>query len=341
MRPALVADQQRVALRVVAGFVRTLADAHEAAVGVLPAAGGDALRHDRAAGVLPHVDHLRAGVRLLHVVGDRHRVELAHRVVALQDARGVLPGDGGAGLDLRPRDLRPRSRALAALGDEVVDPALAVLVAGVPVLDGRVLDLRVVEGDELDHRRVQLVLVAHRRRAALEVADVGPLGGHEQGPLELPGVRGVDAEVGAELHRAAHALRHVDEGAVGEDRGVQGGEEVVGVRDDGPQVLPHEVGVLPHRLGERAEDDARLLQLLLERGGDGDAVEDGVDRDPRELGPLVEGHARASRTSRAASGPPRRGSSGRPSSASARRSTRWPGSRSAGSGRSATSAPPS
>ena len=233
------------------------------------------------------------------------------------------------------------SRALAALRHEVVDPALPVLVAGVPVLDGRVLDLRVVEGDELDDRRVQLVLVAHRRRAALEVAHVGALGGHEQRPLELAGVRGVDAEVGAELHRAAHALRHVDEGAVGEDRGVQGGEEVVGVRDDGPQVLPHEVGVLPHRLGEGAEDDARLLELRLERGGDGDAVEDGVDRDPGEPGPLVERHARASRTSRAASGPPRRGSSARPSSASARRSTRWPGSRSAGSGRSATSAPPS
>ena len=62
--------------------------------------------------------------------------------------------------------------ALAALGHEVVDAALAVLVAGVPVLDRRVLDLGVVEGDELDDRRVELVLVAHRRGAALEVADV-------------------------------------------------------------------------------------------------------------------------------------------------------------------------
>ena len=61
----------------------------------------------------------------------------------------------------------------AALGDEVVDAALAVLVARVPVLDGRVLDLGVFQGDELDHGRVELVLVAHRGGAALEVADVG------------------------------------------------------------------------------------------------------------------------------------------------------------------------
>ena len=252
--PHCVADEQRVALRVVAGVVRPLADADEAAVGVLPVPGGDALRHDRAAGPLPEVDHLGAGVRLLPVVGHRHRVELAHRVVALQDAGGVLPGDRGAGLDLGPGDLGPGARALAALGDEVVDPALPVLVARVPVLDGRVLDLRVVERHELDDRGVQLVLVAHRGRASLEVAHVGAFLRDDQRPLELAGVRGVDAEVGAELHRAAHALRHEDEGAVGEDGGVEGGEEVVRVRDHGPEVLTHEVGVLlapPRRRSRR------------------------------------------------------------------------------------------
>ena len=62
-------------------------------------------------------------------------------------------------------------RQCAALGDEVVDAAPALRVAGVPVLHRRVLDLGVVERDQLDHRGVQLVLVALRRGAALEVAD--------------------------------------------------------------------------------------------------------------------------------------------------------------------------
>ena len=78
--------------------------------------------------------------------------------------------------------------ALAALGDEVVDAALAFLVAGIPVLHGRVLDRRVVERDQLDHRGVQLVLVAHRRRAAFEVADVRAFLGDDQRALELAGV---------------------------------------------------------------------------------------------------------------------------------------------------------
>src|SRR6266851_8346633 len=130
---ALVTHEQGVALRVVAAVLRVLADLHEAAVGVLAVAGGNALGHDRGARVLPDVDHLGAGVRLLMVVGDGHRVELADGVVALQDAARVLPGDGGARLHLRPGDLRALALALPALGHEVVDAALAVLVPGVPV----------------------------------------------------------------------------------------------------------------------------------------------------------------------------------------------------------------
>ena len=79
-------------------------------------------------------------------------------------------------------------QALAALGDEVVDAALAFLVARIPVLDRRVLDRGVVERDQLDDRGVQLVLVAHRRRAALEVAHVRALLGDDQRALELAGL---------------------------------------------------------------------------------------------------------------------------------------------------------
>ena len=60
--------------------------------------------------VATDVDHLRAGVGLLVVGGDRHRVELADRVVALEDHARVLPGDRRAGLDLGPGDLRPGAR---------------------------------------------------------------------------------------------------------------------------------------------------------------------------------------------------------------------------------------
>ncbi|MDZ7770872.1 MAG: hypothetical protein U5K38_18355 [Woeseiaceae bacterium] len=72
----------------------------------------------------------------------------------------------------RPRDLRAVAAAVAALGDEVVDAALAFGVARIPVLHGRVLDLGVVQRDQFDDGGVELVLVAHRRGAAFEVAHV-------------------------------------------------------------------------------------------------------------------------------------------------------------------------
>ena len=169
--------------------------------------------------------------------------------------------------------------AIAALGDEVVDAALAFGVAGIPVLHRRIFDLGVVERDELDHRGVQLVLVAHRRRAAFEVAHIGALVGDDQRALELAGVLLVDAEIGRQLHRAAHARRHVDERAVGEHRRVERREIVVGHRHHRAEILLHQFGMLADRLRDRHEHHAGLLQLFLEGRRDRHRIEHRVDRD--------------------------------------------------------------
>src|SRR5919198_1384473 len=195
VRAALVADQQRVTLRVVARPYGVFQDLHEPAVRVLAVSGGNALRYNRRARVLTHVNHLRTGIGLLIVVSQRHRVELAYRVVALQNAARIFPGDGRACLHLRPRNFGVHASAQAALGDEVIDPAAALFVAGIPVLHGRVLDLRIIERYELNYSGVQLVLIADGRGTALKIADVGAFIGDDQRALELPGFGGVDAEV--------------------------------------------------------------------------------------------------------------------------------------------------
>src|SRR4051812_42227449 len=99
---ALVADQKRVALRVIPRSLSALQDLYLATVRVLPMSGGDTLRNNRAAGILADVDHLRAGIGLLIVVGQRNGIELAYRVIALQNAAGILPGNRGPGFNLRP-----------------------------------------------------------------------------------------------------------------------------------------------------------------------------------------------------------------------------------------------
>ena len=122
--------------------------------------------------------------------------DLADRIVALQNATWVFPGDGRSGFHLRPRNFRAVAAACAAFCDEIVDAAFALRVAGVPVLHRRVLDLGVLQRDQLDNRCMELILVAHRRGAAFEIGYIRPFVGDDQRAFKLPGVGGVDAEIG-------------------------------------------------------------------------------------------------------------------------------------------------
>src|SRR5262249_13336532 len=144
------------------------------------------------------------------------RVELADRAVSLKQTPRVLPGDCRPGLDLGPGNLGVLATAGAALGDEVENAAFAFFVSRIPVLDRGVLDLRVVERHELHHGRVQLVLIAGRGGASLEVGDVAAFFRNNERALELTGGRRVDTEVRRELEWAAHALGDVGEGTVRE-----------------------------------------------------------------------------------------------------------------------------
>ena len=281
MRATLVADQKRVAVREVANAGRLAMRRDETAIRILRISGRDALRDDAARRVLAEVDHLGAAVDLLIAVRNGDRVELAARMVTAQNAARILPGDRGAGLDLRPGDLRMMAAAVAALGHEVIDAALALGVSRIPVLHGRIFDLGIVQSDEFDDGCVQLIFVARRRGAAFEVGDVRSLIRDDQRTLELACLLFVDAEVGGQLHRAAHAFGHVDERAVREHRRVQRRIEVVRLRHDRAQVLLHKLGMLAHRFRDRAEDDAGFRQLFLERRDDRHTVEHGIDGDAR------------------------------------------------------------
>ena len=59
---------------------------------------------------------------------------------------------------------------------------------------------------------------------------------------------------------------------------VQRRKEVVRVRHDRAQILLHQLRMLLHGLGKRAEDNSQLRQLLLESRRNRDAVEDRIHR---------------------------------------------------------------
>src|SRR5262245_65724463 len=96
---------------------------------------------------------------------------------------------------------------MAAFGNEVVNAAAALLISRIPILHRGVFDLRILEGNELDHRGVKLVLIAHGRSASFKVADVSALFRHNERPFELAGLRRINAEIGGEFSGTTDAFR--------------------------------------------------------------------------------------------------------------------------------------
>ena len=280
VRAAFIADEQTVTLREVARAVRAFQNADQTAIRVVGNARRNAFRDNRRTRVFADVNHLGAGIGLLMIVGDGHRVKLADAIVALQNNAWIFPGNRAAGFDLRPRNLGAMS-GFAALGDEVVNAADAIFIARIPVLHSGILHRCVVHRHDFHDCRVQLIGVETRRRTAFQVRNVRALIGDNQGALELSAVLGVDAKIGRQFHWAAHAFGNVAKRAVRENRAVQSREKVIGMRHDAPQILLHQLGMFAHGVAKRAEDDTQTCQMFLERGRDGNAIENRIDCDLR------------------------------------------------------------
>ena len=75
MCAALGANEEAVALGVVAGVLSACTHPHKAAVAVLAHSGRYSLAHDAALCASAKVDHLGAGIGLLMIVGDSYGVE--------------------------------------------------------------------------------------------------------------------------------------------------------------------------------------------------------------------------------------------------------------------------
>lgn len=96
------------------------------------------------------MNHLRPRIGLLMVIRHGYRIELPDRAVARENTARILPRQRRSGLDLRPRQPRVLAPADSPLGDEVVDSPVAVLIARIPVLNGRVFHLGILHHDDLD-----------------------------------------------------------------------------------------------------------------------------------------------------------------------------------------------
>ena len=127
MSTALIAEHQRIALRIIASPRRTLEDLNGATIGILAMPSGNTLGDDRAAGVFADMNHFGAGIGLLVVVGQGHRIKFTDRIVPLQNTTGIFPGDGRSGFHLCPGNFGINAQTFPAFGHEIIDSAFAVL----------------------------------------------------------------------------------------------------------------------------------------------------------------------------------------------------------------------
>ena len=211
MRATLIAHQQRIALRMIARVGRTLHNVNLPAVAVLRFTSRDTFAHNPRTGVLADVNHFSAGIGLLIVIGNGYGIKFTHRIIALQNTGRIFPRDSRSCFNLRPRNFRMVARTQTALGYKVVNTPFTIFIARVPVLHGRVFDLRTLHGIKFYHGCMQLVFIAHRRCATFQVTYIRAFIGYNQCSFKLTGVGCINAEVSRKFHRATHTLGDVTE----------------------------------------------------------------------------------------------------------------------------------
>jgi hypothetical protein len=101
----------------------------------------------------------------------------------------------------------------------------------------------------------------------------------------------VDAEIGRQLHRAAHARRHIDERAVGEHRRIERGKEIVVTGTTVPRYFFTSSGCSWTASEIGMKITPALASSGLEGGGHRNRIEHRVDRDaPLAAGaPIISG----------------------------------------------------
>ena len=228
----------------------------EAAIGGAASADGDRFGNDVAGRFIGGVDHFRAGVLMLTVVGERDGKNFAARFAAFHDHARIFHREARADVAIDPFHFRVFVGE-PALGHEIED-------VDRPVLDGDVLKFRAFQRDQLDDRAVQSGGIKFRRSAALHVGQLRAFIADDEGALELAEILGVDAEVSLQRMLHFHARWHVNKRSAAENGGVQRAEFVVADRDDFAEPFPENLRMILQSFGRSDENHALFADRFLD-----------------------------------------------------------------------------
>ena len=159
------------------------------------------------------MDHLRAGVLVLTVIGKGNGDHLATCLAPLHDDTRVFHCKPAADITVDPADLRV-FMSKATLGHQVEH-------IRAPVLHRNVLDFSVLHCYQFDHCAVQRGGLKLRCRTSLHVGQFGTFINNNERALKLTELLGIDPEISLERMLNFHPRWHVDKAATAEDRTVK------------------------------------------------------------------------------------------------------------------------
>ena len=256
VRSRFVVEKKRVAADIALHIGGVGIDLHQSPIGGVPPVLGDRLGEDGGGGVGSGVHHLGAGVLVLTFAGVGDGKHLSARSFAHQVDGRILHGDFGAEVAVDPFHRRVLI-GVGSLGHQVVH------IVG-PVLNGRVPDSGTFQRDQFHHRRVERIGGVDRGCAAFDVVNAGTGFGDDESAFELAHIFRVDTKVSLKWNVHLHARRNPDERAAAPNRAVQCGKFVVVGGDDRAEILLDQLRMLLESAIHVQENDALILEFLLQ-----------------------------------------------------------------------------
>ena len=148
------------------------------------------------------MNHFRAGVLVLTIVGERDGENFPARFTALQNNARIFHSQARTDVAVDPLHFR------VFVGQAPFRHQIKNV--GRPVLYGDILNLGALERDQLDHCAVQRGRVKLRRRAPFHVGNFRAFVRDDEGAFELAEILGVNPEICLQGMLHFHTRRDVD-----------------------------------------------------------------------------------------------------------------------------------
>ena len=194
------------------------------------------------------MNHAGTGILINRTIGKCNRQHGSLSFTTPQIDAGVLHRDFGTQITVNPFHRSP-GLGFSTLGFQAVD------VAG-PILNRRIAAKGIGMHKHLNHGRMQTVFRIDWCRAAFDIVNARAILNHDQRPLKLPRIFGIDSKKALQRRVSMHALWYIDKRAARPDRRIQCRKNIVIGMNQRRKILFDDFGMFLNRRIRIHENDS-------------------------------------------------------------------------------------